>query len=1313
MAKHKYPGASGRESISDNLVGRQITDGSSLMTNTSFTVDSTIPDKISKKFKTTDFSDFYTIDDMSNGVIDDAVDNEIKFRTDKSNASVSLLGSLISRVGVTVETVIDTFPAGFTIDYDSLTKTVENTAYDISYDDYFNNTTFKFSLSLLYNPLSVPVIGNENITVDESSFFKYYSNYVLILNDEHFTIKDYSYDILNNEVTLIINGKPFNDTYSNENLFFRPNDVIVEKFYNNLDELGKMLLNRETEPIYTVTFKTPVENEDTGDLGFSDLKFTWPLSKDGYNLSITGLDFENYIEKLKVVSEEIDNYKSNLFVRFMSSPQLFEFDTETKKMESVFNIYGQHFDDTKKWIDNIANMRNVSYDRINNLPDIFLKNLATMLGFDPVSLLGVKDINSLLYERNESTYDSNLGQNLIEAETEFYRRILINLAYLFKSKGTRKSIKFFLKFIGAPEQLIRFNEKMYLVKGLPLVENLEDKIYNVLSGITKEKSITYNSLTNQYDVVEIDSVVNYTRENYPVSLNSNLPKFAFSSEDNIFFQKGSGWFESNLKHKSETIIDDENSDLNSRIKKIVTKDKDFTFGEDYYDVYRKLPGLDYGYEITSINSTNKIFTGDTGLVLNRKNIEIYLSPSDLIDYDLYLKSNQLNVGFGSLESQEEVSFIDFLNKTLSNVIVNNHVYKYDKKYYSLETIYEDYLNSTTFQPYTLLKISDFVNTIGPHWVNIIEQFVPATTLWTGGNLYSNSFLNRNKFSYRRSCDEISVIKNLKLDFRQIIENEIESHFIKKDKFRGLEVIKQIYLYPTITLDEIKYSSSGHIYNHLNNIIDYEGTICSNIITGLFNGENTKFIHHSYNNGCTSGYHGLPLICGYQEVMDIDYDHLYINWKNCVVRLIEDLINKNRGIISYEIFINDIGEEVIQINSIKNSEYDCTFSGDVELGCDIYLNKDIYKNNLDIEVSDKCDGINYTTYSKGSEDNCDVYSDIYFKMMNNTIPIKDDFRVNGLPLFVYENCGEDINPINFKENNCGFKLENFGEFDSTEIMVVDHSNSTLKMKINGLSIQYDTSNSYRVRPNVEYRQSYNQGYKSTDRIIVGGVEKNVSEIVVGDQLLNYKIKSPLSYSLETVQNANESNDFTFLFEPETLTVSSIECLGSVKTSKITVRSQSTFGTIVELLPSMSVLCYYRNNIDEKFKIGFKYPEEINIIQEIIVEDCCSDVVKIEIIGDYIIGQNGKKLEVMNIDSEICEPLFYYNFNFEGHNESVNLSTYETFNIIRKSDYTDHFKYDMDTTYTIISNCCPEGSGPEIRTPKGNVCDLNNYIINDCN
>ena len=85
MARYKVPSqaASGADSFSDDLVGRQITEGSSLMTGTNFTIEKTIPERDTKEFRTQPFSDFLTLDDIidEKNTIDSSEDTkkEIKF----------------------------------------------------------------------------------------------------------------------------------------------------------------------------------------------------------------------------------------------------------------------------------------------------------------------------------------------------------------------------------------------------------------------------------------------------------------------------------------------------------------------------------------------------------------------------------------------------------------------------------------------------------------------------------------------------------------------------------------------------------------------------------------------------------------------------------------------------------------------------------------------------------------------------------------------------------------------------------------------------------------------------------------------------------------------------------------------------------------------------------------------------------------------------------------------------------------------------------------------------------------------------------
>jgi hypothetical protein len=53
---------------------------------------------------------------------------------------------------------------------------------------------------------------------------------------------------------------------------------------------------------------------------------------------------------------------------------------------------------------------------------------------------------------------------------------------------------------------------------------------------------------------------------------------------------------------------------------------------------------------------------------------------------------------------------------------------------------------------------DFTLGIGDYWVRLLEQFVPATTIWNTGQKMDNSIFHRQKFVWRRqrSCELIPL-----------------------------------------------------------------------------------------------------------------------------------------------------------------------------------------------------------------------------------------------------------------------------------------------------------------------------------------------------------------------------------------------------------------------------------------------------------------------------------------------------------------------------------------------------------------------------
>jgi hypothetical protein len=179
------------------------------------------------------------------------------------------------------------------------------------------------------------------------------------------------------------------------------------------------------------------------------------------------------------------------------------------------------------------------------------------------------------------------------------------------------------------------------------------------------------------------------------------------------------------------------------------------------------------------------FVDNEKLVLNVKNVDIFLNPAQGLLYDVWEQSRQydypipesgLTVGYpvpGGVDwtyvnpEPKKKTFFEFSQTFWENMVnTRNRQYITDGKtggYPTLQSIFWKYIESeqTVGLPnnkYTYQKLIDYVNGIGPYWTKLVEQMVPATTIWNGGVRLENSILNKQKFVYRRQrgCQFVPV-----------------------------------------------------------------------------------------------------------------------------------------------------------------------------------------------------------------------------------------------------------------------------------------------------------------------------------------------------------------------------------------------------------------------------------------------------------------------------------------------------------------------------------------------------------------------------
>jgi hypothetical protein len=832
-SKYFYPPrpGNGAGTFSDNIVGLQTVEGGGL-TQGNFEFTTGVTEKVNRTFNVGAFSEPISLEMLDINDLEEsrrilATQFRVYPNYDVSQVlNFSMYGSLSKRFSVSITKIINYFPASLDVMFNSIYYTTGNTAYDIIYDGENDETYFKVNVDRINNPFDIDYslsattnLGVREITVSPyRNLYQTYLDYCVSINDNIYKVLSFepSETLSTGYISFYVSGAPFGTTAStfNGNYEIRPNDFIVDKtFLEDFDEVEQFLVNRLIRPEYTAVFQVPQQNE-FGQQYTDYQQVTWP--KDGnWNLDIRSFLFDRYLEEIQAIAINLDSFKTNLISRFLVTASLKEFDTLGQKVEKIFQIYGRSFDQVKQFIDGLAYMNSVNYNPSNDIPSQLLVNLSRTLGwssnFSPIT--NEDFLGSVFGNTSTPTYPGYArALTPTELNYAYYRNLILNASYLFKSKGTRRSVEFLLRLVGAPESLIEYNEHIYLADQRINLEQFTTQWMQISGGTYVEKTPSYLAS----DTYKIKGVLYtaFTESNTYINANISLRDYPIDAEgypnapantETFFNQIGAGWYEQSPSHRSPNEVQLTGAVYTGQNLDIQTQLAPFTYGQTYLDRYRNFPYMELGFELTKVVDNNKAWLADDDkirvsnsadynayyfvdnekLVLNVKNVDLFMNPSQGILYDVWNQSVNYDYpipqsGYtidypvpGGVEptyykpNPKTKTFFEFSQTFFENTInVRNRQTSSDGKtggYPNLQSIFWKYLESknTVGIPnnnYTYQKLIDYVDGIGPYWTKLIEQMIPASTIWNSGVRLENSVLNRQKFVYRRQsgCQFIPV-----------------------------------------------------------------------------------------------------------------------------------------------------------------------------------------------------------------------------------------------------------------------------------------------------------------------------------------------------------------------------------------------------------------------------------------------------------------------------------------------------------------------------------------------------------------------------
>lgn len=179
-------------------------------------------------------------------------------------------------------------------------------------------------------------------------------------------------------------------------------------------------------------------------------------------LNIRTSDISEFIIEYQNSGSDYDRQNANIITSYVPENFLIlESENNTKVMENFLYVMARHYDSIKLHIDQFINILTVKYGDYNQAPDQLLDVVGKFFGWEFTgNFLNADAFQYLLGKNVYHNTDSNkeLETKLYQVKYEFWRRVLLNLMYFYKTKGTRESIKALLRTYGVNENFVRIKE---------------------------------------------------------------------------------------------------------------------------------------------------------------------------------------------------------------------------------------------------------------------------------------------------------------------------------------------------------------------------------------------------------------------------------------------------------------------------------------------------------------------------------------------------------------------------------------------------------------------------------------------------------------------------------------------------------------------------------------------------------------------------------------------------------------------------------------------------------------------------------------
>ena len=164
---------------------------------------------------------------------------------------------------------------------------------------------------------------------------------------------------------------------------------------------------------------------------------------------------QNWYDTLVKYSAEYDKYNENYLVN--NIPEFISEDYTNNDFLVFLDMIGQHFDILWSYINNLSKTKILENKQVKGFSNDLVYNLLESFGWNPKRAFN----SEFLWEYAFGTYKDGYqkySMPLKDANNEVWRRILNNLPYLLKHKGTARAMKAIMACYGVPQSMLTIME---------------------------------------------------------------------------------------------------------------------------------------------------------------------------------------------------------------------------------------------------------------------------------------------------------------------------------------------------------------------------------------------------------------------------------------------------------------------------------------------------------------------------------------------------------------------------------------------------------------------------------------------------------------------------------------------------------------------------------------------------------------------------------------------------------------------------------------------------------------------------------------